>query len=238
MGNFELNILHNESCLETMRRMPDKSIDLCLTDFPYGIGEEYDEFNDTKENLKQLIEQTMPEILRVSKRALITAGIKNLMLFPQPDWIMCWAVKRTNACCSWGFATWHPILCYGKDPYLENGLGSQMDYFEHSEIAEKNGHPCPKPITLWRKVLLRGSVKQTDIIFDPFMGSGTTAIACKKENRNWIGSEISEHYCQIAKEKIELYDAQPSLFSFGEEKKIIKKDDTAQTSIWNTANGI
>ena len=67
------------------------------------------------------------------------------------------------------------------------------------------------------------------------MGSGTTAIACKKENRNWIGSEISEHYCQIAKEKIRLYDAQPSLFYLGEEKKIIKKDN--QITMFNTENG-
>lgn len=42
---------------------------------------------------------------------------------------------------------------YGKCPYRENGKGARADTIKHQETSEKNGHPCPKPITLWRKVL-------------------------------------------------------------------------------------
>ncbi|MFO8143933.1 MAG: hypothetical protein R6T78_04595, partial [Dehalococcoidales bacterium] len=61
---------------------------------------------------------------------------------------------------TWGFTTWHPILVYGKCPYREAGKGARADTIKHQETSEKNGHPCPKPITLWRKVLDRVSVKE------------------------------------------------------------------------------
>ena len=43
---------------------------------------------------------------------------------------------------------------------------------------------------------------ENDLIYDPFMGSGTTALACKRNNRNYIGSEISKEYCDIANERL------------------------------------
>ena len=45
--------------------------------------------------------------------------------------------------------------------------------------------------------------KDDNLILDPFLGSGTTAVACEKMGRRWIGIEISEEYCKIAKERIE-----------------------------------
>ena len=54
--------------------------------------------------------------------------------------------------------------------------------------------------------------KTTGIILDPFLGSGTTALACEKLNRRWIGIEISEKYCEIAKKRIEEYTSQLKLF--------------------------
>jgi DNA modification methylase len=112
----------------------------------------------------------------------------------------------------WGFTTWNPILVYGKDPYLENCLGSRADSIRHIESSEKNGHPCPKPITLWRKVLDRVSVKDTDIVLDPFMGSGTTAEACIIEKMNFIGSELSKNQVEYAKKRYGLRISQPCLF--------------------------
>jgi len=199
---MEVNKIHNEDCLKTMNGMDDKSVDLTLTDFPYGVDIEYDSFHDTQQNLKELIDKVMPEILRVSKRALITIGHTNIWHYPPSNWILGWVNKAGNNRNSWGFTCWQPILAYGKDPFLANGMGARQDIIENIESSPKNGHPCPKPIKFWVKLLLRGSVKETDIIYDPFMGSGTTAIACIKTDRHYIGSEISEEYCKIAEKRI------------------------------------
>ena len=50
------------------------------------------------------------------------------------------------------------------------------------------------------------------LIYDPFMGSGTTAVACIKEKRNWIGSEILEEYCEIANKRIKQEQSKLTLF--------------------------
>jgi site-specific DNA-methyltransferase (adenine-specific) len=190
-------------CLKVMKEIPDKSIDLVLTDPPYGVNFQYDQYQDTPENLKELVNKFMPEILRISKRALITCGNSNWSIYPKPNWVLAWVTPAGAGMNPWGFTCWQPILAYGKDPYLENRLGSRPDVFIHTETAEKwIEHSCNKPIEFWKKLLLRGSVKETDIIYDPFMGSGTTAVACQSLNRKFIGSEISEKYCEIAKQRL------------------------------------
>ena len=200
---IELNKIYNEDCLITMSKMADKSIDLVLTDPPYGVNFEYDHYKDTPENLKELVNKFMPEILRVAKRALITCGNSNMLMYPKSNWVLAWITPAGAGMNSWGFTCWQPILAYGKDPYLENKLGSRPDIFIHTETAEKwIEHSCNKPIEFWKKLLLRGSVKETDLVYDPFMGSGTTAVACKNLKRNYIGSEISEKYCKIAKQRL------------------------------------
>ncbi len=189
-------------CLDFMKEMPDKSVDLCLTDFPYGIEENYDSYNDSVENLKILVEKAMPEILRISKRALITCGNRNITLYPKSDWILAWIIPAGNGMNPWGFTCWQPILAYGKDPYLENRLGSRPDIITKTESSQNLGHPCAKPIEFWRQLLIRGSVKESDIILDPFLGSGTTAVAAKQLKRKFIGIEISPRYCEISRQRL------------------------------------
>lgn len=205
-------IIHAD-CIDVMKDIPDKYFDLTLTDFPYGINENYNTFIDTKENVKELINKTMPEILRVSKRVLLTCATRQITWYPESDWILNWYCKAGTGMNPWGFTTWQPILAYGKDPYLENCMGSRPDTIEHIETSEKNNHPCPKPLRFWKKLLLRGSVKETDIIFDPFAGSGTTAMACIDLNRKYVCVELDKDYYndslkRINKEllKIKMFD--------------------------------
>jgi len=195
--------IFNADCLEKMKEIPDKSIDLVLTDPPYGLGFEYGSFNDTQNNLSILIKNTMPEFLRISKRTVLTCGHTNMWHYPQPTWIMAWINEAGANMNSWGFTCWQPILCYGKDPYLENRMGARQDIIYDKHISKKwIQHPCPKPDEFIKKLLLRCSVKETDTIFDPFMGSGTTGVACKELGRNFIGIEISPQYFEIAKNRI------------------------------------
>lgn len=212
MNPPELNKIYQGDCVETMRQFPNKFFDLVLTDFPYGIGEEYESFNDTRDNLKKLVDSAMPEILRISKRSFITCGVKNMWLYPEPTWVLNWTTPVGTGCSPWGFCCWQPILAYGADPYLAAASGRLPDAFVHTESSEKNGHPCPKPIQIWKKLLLRASNKETDIVFDPFMGSGTTALACEEHNRRWVGCELEQKYINIAEDRLKSYRAQGKLF--------------------------
>lgn len=204
---MKTNTIITGNSIEIMKQFPDKSIDLTLTDFPYGVNVEYDIFKDTQENLKELISKAMPEILRVSKVALITTGTKNIFLYPKPDWILNWTNKAGIGLSKWGFACWQPILAYGKDPYLENRKGSRPDTIVSSDITNvkkySEFHPCPKPEKVWEWLLLRGSIDNNNIILDPFCGSGTTGVVAKKYGRRYICIDISKRYCDIAKKRIE-----------------------------------
>lgn len=194
--------LHLGDCLEYMKRVPDKSIDLVFADPPYANGTKYGLFDDTEDYLKETISKLMPEIFRVSKRSLITCGVANIHAYPRPEWILSWFTPAGAGSSKWGFACWQPILAYGKDPYLAGGKGRRPDSVNLTRRAEKNGHPCPKPIDFMTWVIERGSF-EGETILDPFMGSGTTGIAALQMGRKFIGCEINPDYFEIAKKRIE-----------------------------------
>jgi site-specific DNA-methyltransferase (adenine-specific) len=71
-----------------------------------------------------------------------------------------------------------------------------------NNIIGNKKHPTEKPVELM-KILIQNSTEGGQIVIDPFMGSGTTGVACKELNRNFIGIEIDEKYYEIAKRRIE-----------------------------------
>ena len=202
--------LYLGDCLAVMKDMPDKSVDAVITDPPYGLGFEYNFFEDTQDNLRQLVNAMMPEIFRVSKCAVLTPGHTNIWHYPPADWIAAWIYGTTNARNKFGFTSWQPILCYGKDPYLSTGKGARMDIIRDSHVPDRKiNHPCPKSIEFMRKFVIRFSANEGDTILDPFMGSGTTGVACVQTGRKFIGIEIDEKYFQIACKRIK--DAQQQM---------------------------
>jgi site-specific DNA-methyltransferase (adenine-specific) len=81
----------------------------------------------------------------------------------------------------------------------------------NAESARRVGHPAPFPIDLPYRLIQLYSFK-TDIILDPFMGSGTTAIAALESNRNFVGFEISQEYIDLANKRIAPYKNNIKLF--------------------------
>ena len=87
-------------------------------------------------------------------------------------------------------------------------MGRRPDLRIKTETSDKSlgnkelgvAHPCPKPLDFWTWLLLRGSVSDSDIILDPFMGAGTTLIASRNTGRKVTGIEISKKYCKAAME--------------------------------------
>jgi len=118
--------------------------------------------------------------------------------FP-PDWIICWYKGSTGHNSFIGFSDWEPHLVYGKNT-------NQMyvhDYFQTCSSPKMGsfGHPCPKPIE-WAEWLISHFSKEGDLIIDPFSGSGTTLVACKKLRRKFIGFDISSKYCTISEQRL------------------------------------
>lgn len=202
--------IFNADSTKFIKLLHDKSV-VTVTDFPYGVGIDYDNYEDTRENLKILVDAIMPDILRVSRRALITCGQTQMWLYPEPDWVLNWYVPAGNGKNRWGFTTWQPILAYGKDPFLANNMGSRPDSIESTEASPKFDHPCPKPLKTWIKIIGRASVDDNDVIFDPFAGTFTTTVACMMMGKKSLCVEQSEKYYGIGVNRINEYLSKPML---------------------------
>jgi len=201
---LEINTIYNEDCLITMSKMPDKYVDLTLTDPPYGIGLKYDSYDDTEESWYSLMNKVIPEMIRVSKMVIFPCcQIKKLSWFYQnfpPDWLICWYKGSTGHRSYIGFNDWEPHVVYGK----RISKLCMHDYF-HTVSSPTKGtfnHPCPKP-TEWADWLItRVAMKDKILIYDPFAGSGTVPLVAKQLGHSYTGSEISDKYCDIANDRL------------------------------------
>lgn len=174
----------------------------CLTDFPYGLGgtvskkNKYQQYDDSKDNLAELVAVLMPVLIDLCERVVLTPGNWNVWRYPRPTWTMAWFTPSNTGRGPWGFSVWQPILCYGKDPKLQNGMGSYPDALVQSEIPPQTGHPCAKPVGVWEWLTERVSNKG-EMIFEPFAGSGTTLITGTMKGNPVLAMEISPAYCDV-----------------------------------------
>jgi hypothetical protein len=181
--------------------MRGKRAQLCLTDPPYATGGVSDGYDVQSDELITLINKFLPLSRRIPDRILLTPGNAHQFLYPEPTWILAWFVQAGVGANPWGFTFWNAVFAYGKDPYLERGLGSRPDAFVKTEASEKTGHPTSKPVGVWEWLVERGSINGGDIIYDPFLGSGTTLIACERLGRKCRGIEIEPKYIAVTLER-------------------------------------
>jgi tRNA G10 N-methylase Trm11 len=171
---------------------------LVLTDPPYGVGINYESFDDTTAEVAALIRGFMPLVLRWPV-VLLTPGIPAMWAYPPPKWLLAWVHPAAAGGCPWGFSSLNPILAYGPDPYLAKGLGRRDSTLVSA--ADRKGddqdHPVAKPVEVWRWLMERGSVSIGDNILDPFLGSGTTLIAAEQLGRRCYGMEIEPKYVDV-----------------------------------------
>lgn len=199
-------------------------VDAVITDPPYGVGYEgsatkdggrddggYLSFDDTPDNIKSLIVPIIAECVDKFPRICMTPGPASMFFYPQPRAVGAIYYPAGANSGPWGFVCSQPIFYYGKDPYLANGLGRRANSFEAHTAAEKNGHPCPKPIDQMKWMVNRASLPG-EVVFDPFMGSGTTGVAAVQMGRDFIGCEIEPAYFDIACKRISEAQRQGDLF--------------------------
>jgi DNA modification methylase len=197
-------VLHLGDCLEVMKTLPAGSVDAVVTDPPYGINGNYATYQDTPENLARLVPAFLGEARRVARFVVaVFTGVSHTELYVGATWRMAWVRPGGTGSGRWGFNCWTPIAVYGKDPYLSAGKGSRPDvYVDYKGARVGVAHPFEKPMPIMTWLLERVNPGGGTIL-DPFMGSGTTGVACVQTGRNFIGIEIDPGYFAIAKKRIE-----------------------------------
>lgn len=203
--------------LELMKSLPDGSVDAVVTDPNYGIGLKTNYRDSRAESQNRdtrshaWASKNHPSIgdgdsfdpaplLRFKKLALWGANNYADKLPPQYSWLV-WD-KRDGRGAQNGFGDCE--LCYFRGADFHSvRLFSHLwiGYQRDSEVGEGSLHPTQKPVPLMEWCVLH----LTDVghtVLDPFMGSGTTGIACVKLGRNFIGMEINPDYFAIAQKRI------------------------------------
>ena len=204
-------------CLELMKEIPDNSIDISFTSPPYNRkrNDKYENYNDNIKNYFTFLCNFTNDLLRITKKYTIINLQKNF--YNKKDVfkyignysneiveIIVW--EKTNPMPASGFNitnAYEFFIVLSNKPLKSNttytkniissSVNSQTTMKEHKAVMKQE--ICD--------YFIEKFTKTGDIVLDPFMGIGTTGIACKKLNRNFIGYEIDEKYFNIAKERIE-----------------------------------
>ena len=234
---MELNKIYNESNLETMARMPDNFIDLTVTSPPYNLGEKhhtgnnkfkaYDEYIDDipEPEYQQQQINVLNEIYRATKQGGSVMynhknRIRNGKQISPYEWLLKtdWTIKQEivwrNGSQNFDKCRFYPMteriywLSKGIETDFYNEIGFS-DLISDLASGTNKEHKRAFPIILAQRFI--ACFSKSEIIFDPYMGSGTTAIAAIKEKRNWIGSEISSEYVEIANKRLDPYLRQTAL---------------------------
>jgi site-specific DNA-methyltransferase (adenine-specific) len=200
--------------------LPSLRADVLITDPPYGVqlsarrarnkfGGSHEIapasvlYHDHPDAVRDLIRVAIPLALSVTERALIFPGFR--MLWEYPPAAVVGSVHLPAGCgyTPWGFQTSQPILYYGADPFLADGMGNRPNGFrpERAYRSEPIDHPAPKPME-WMTWAVGRASRPGELILDPFAGSGTTLRAARDMGRKAIGIEIEERYCEIAVQRL------------------------------------
>ena len=224
-------------CLELMKDIPDKSIDLILCDLPYGTTKcKWDTiipFDKLWEQYNRIIKDNGAIVLFGNEPFSSQLRLSNLKNYKY-DWV--WDKKRGS-----NFATVkirpfnsfeNIMVFYKKQPTYNPqmwkstpytckqgyvGEAKQTGLYRDDVITVNNGdrypltilsfsketglHPTQKPVALL-EYLIKTYTNEGDTVLDNCMGSGSTGVACKNTNREFIGMELDEKYFNIAKERL------------------------------------
>jgi len=242
---LEINKIHQGDCLELMKTIPDKSINMILCDLPYGISR-HSGFSSGKLKKFNVITQQFGKwdkkdidlklLSKESFRILKDGGVCVLFYdiwdsktiktafnnFKQPR-ILIWT--KTN-----------PVPINSKINLLSNAQEFAFSFVKKRKPIfntkyhncnfnypichgkERTNHTTQKPLKLFEDIIKIYSNKD-GLVLDMCMGSGTTAIACLNTGRNYIGIELDKEYFEIAKKRIEEHSQQSTLLPLAENSK-------------------
>lgn len=233
-----MELLHGDS-YKLIKDIPDKSIDLVITDPPYlfenGGEGGFENANKHKADLKELSDgfdySIIDDYFRVLKSVNMYIWCSWKQVYPllkyfdekQNDFnnklvvqMITWHKTNPIPLCDNTYLsdTEYCLFVREKGTRVYGNCQTKHKYYV-TEINQKDkklyDHPTIKPLEIIENLIINSS-NEGDIILDTFMGSGTTGCACKRLNREFIGIELSDKYFETAKQRIEMtnkYNAKP-----------------------------
>lgn len=223
---LEINKIYQGDCLELMKQIDSNSIDLIITDPPYStptitaFGRKK-VFNLADLSIQEFyfrsIKNEFERILKSNGRVFIFCDDKYypVLFCVFYEWqnknLIIWDKGRIGM--GNPFRKQHELIFYiNRETFKykkSNGITHYSSIMRYKHDIDKL-HGAQKPLQLIKDLILGFSNKK-DTILDCFIGSGTTAIACLKTNRNFIGMELEPKYVEIANKRIEEFKQQLSL---------------------------
>ena len=223
IGDAELYL---GDCLEILPHLP--KVDAVITDPPYGIGFKYgEEYVDHsgKAYMKLMGAFRGYPLALLQYPEEMMRYVVPILGAPDECFIWCYNSMNERQSRIWGFwglsVDWRAVRQSPKNPLDRRIVGEKFDdgvrhYDWCSDIQQvknisedKTEHPCQLPLSLVDKVI---RFTKAQSIVDPFMGSGTTGVACMNLGRRFVGIEIEPKYFNIACERIENAQRQAKLF--------------------------
>ena len=234
IGPYDLDSIITGDAREVMQQMPDGCIDLVLTDPPYNVNKDYGEGADDARPEGEYLEWYTAwarEVYRVHSNGYLYVSCSVPQIWTlRPIWeeigyrfqmLLIWHgpnyAGNSNTIRGQWRLLYEPIFMLLKGPRLS--MLNEVRGFNSDAVIriprpqrnfageQKREHVTQKPIGLYETLIAR---TPGQIILDPFLGSGTTAVAAKKLGRRYIGIELSPEYCQIAERRVA--ETQPPLF--------------------------
>jgi len=194
-----------------MSEIDDESVDMIFTDPPYGATTKMNMIGnkDLKAFFNALPE--MKRILKPDRACLIFCSIPMLQIvldecskYFNYKWQLIWYASNNMQCVHWVFPKYTPILWFEKGT-TRIIKGKKCQDLRNVPIPSKKiefvGHPTQKPKYIM-KYYIDTFTLENEIVVDNFMGSGTTAVACKELCRHWIGYEVEKKYIKLAEDRL------------------------------------
>ena len=206
-----INKIVHADCMDILKQLPDKCIDLVLTDPPYGLnisnnmgrrkGDKHSNYKKILWDFEAPTVCAFREIFRVSKHQIIWGAnhFIDRIPFPSPCWLVwdkLFSKDVSFASCELAYTSFTSVV---------------KRYRLSSQQGIERFHPTQKPLKLF-EMILQDYSNENDLILDCFSGSGTTAVACHNLNRRFICIEKDEDYYKASVERLLNAQAQQKLF--------------------------
>lgn len=213
---MKVNKIYHGDCLDLIKGVEKDSIDLAFFDPPFKLNQKYSTSIDS-DNLLAVssIVAIAPELRRVVKQGRFCCVIYDNRILPlvmsafrNAGWKYLRAItlyrKTGNAGIVHGWMSTSDLILL-----FQNGEGKEMyygkckhDVYVKSKLeTEGFNHPAQKPLDVCLDIIQRLTTTD-ELVLDPYIGSGTTAVACKLLGRNFIGFDLNEDYVKVAEKRI------------------------------------
>lgn len=206
---MKINVIKEIDCIKGIKQLKSEVIDLILTDPPYGLNKKGIKNDESLE----LFYKILPEAFRVLKKDSFFITFFSTKFLPKAFennpfkyfWQFVLYCPNGSVGTPIGYGKYMVILVFKKGNPKVTKMNKDIFLDTPGRMVEPSegfiNHPTPKPTKLIKELLVMFS-KEDDLVLDPFIGSGSTAVACKELKRNYLGFEINKDFILLARKRL------------------------------------